>query len=276
MESRSAGRAGAAFSHEISKLFRMINIGLASGTAPRTMLAQLIEGVRRAVPAQVVRILNAGSLVGVPNDAVCFDGSSSDAACATRLVVEFPQGCRLDSWHFSLLKAAAHLATAILEIEQMTGACEDKAATVAHRDLPAGWRRVVARYLDGRLLKGFNIAFTAGKGHVHIWMVPNGPDGSRVTVPLSSLKALFFVHDLEGEQTREPDAANTSDQGRPIEVTFADGEVLEGTTLSYSREGPGFFVTPLDSGGNNLRVFVVSGAVRQVQFPARVSTGHFG
>jgi hypothetical protein len=75
------------------------------------------------------------------------------------------------------------------------------------------------------------------------------------------------VHDLEGDPGHRPDVETATKHGRRIQVTFVDGEVLEGSTLSYAAEGPGFFVTPLDAGGNNVRMFVASGAVRHVQFP---------
>jgi hypothetical protein len=81
------------------------------------------------------------------------------------------------------------------------------------------------------------------------------------------VKALFFVHDLDGDPAHRPSVDTSTNHGRRIDVTFVDGEVLEGTTLTYSQEGPGFFVTPLDASGNNLRLFVTSGAVRQVRFP---------
>jgi hypothetical protein len=267
METPSGRRAGMTFSREMSRLFRIITMGLSHGTAPRTILDQMVEGVRRAVPAQVINVVNQGSLVGMTSDAICFDGLSPDSSSAARLVVEFPRGCRLDPWHLSFLKAAAHLATVITEIEQMMGAREHAAAAETSRELPVGWKRIVVRFVDGRLLKGFNTDFAAAKGLVHIWMVPNGPDASRITVPLEHLKALFFVHDLEGDPTHRPDEETWTEHGRRIEVTFVDGEVLAGTTLSYTQKGPGFFVTPFDASGNNLSLFVVSGAVRHVKFP---------
>jgi hypothetical protein len=267
MESPSGRQAGTAFSREMSRLFRIITMGLGHGTAPPTILDQLVEGVRGAVPAQVIRVVNQGALVGISGDAICFDGVSADVGRAARLVVEFPRGCRLDPWHLSFLKAAAHLATVITEIDRMMGARDRQAAAETMRELPLGWKRLVVRYLDGRLLKGFNVDFAAATGLVNVWMVPNGPDASRITVPLKHLKALFFVHDLEGDPGRRPDANTKTDHGRRIDVTFVDGEMLTGTTLSYSQKGPGFFVTPLDARGNNLSLFVASGAVRHVKFP---------
>jgi hypothetical protein len=251
----------------MSRLFRIITMGLSHGTTPQTILDQMLEGVRRAVPAQVIRVVTPGSLVAMSSNAICFDGLSPEAGSAVRLVVEFPRGCRLEAWHLSFLKAAAHLATLITEIDQVIGV-RDRAVTAdSNRDLPLGWKRVVVRYVDGRLLKGFNVDFAAVKGLVHVWMVPGGPDASRISVPLRQVKALFFVHDLDGDPDHRPGVETSTKYGRRIDVTFVDGEVLEGTTLNYSPEGPGFFVTPLDSGGNNLRLFVASGAVRHVKFP---------
>jgi hypothetical protein len=267
VESPSGRDSRTIFSREMSRLFRIITTGLSHGTAPHTILDQMLEGVRRAVPAQFVRVVNQGSLVGMTGSAICFDGLSSDVGCAARLVVDFPRGCRLESWHLPFLKAAAHLATVITEIDRVLGARARGVAAGINRDLPLGWKRLVVRYKDGRLLKGFNVDFAAAKGLVHVWMVPNGPDASRVTIPLRDLKALFFVHDLEGAPGHRPGVETGTKHGRRIQVTFDDGEVLEGSTLSYAAEGPGFFVTPLDASGNNVRLFVASGAVRHVQFP---------
>lgn len=266
MESPSGRRANGTLSRELSRLLRTITSGLTNGTAPHAILDQLVEAMRRAVPAQVVRVVNGVSLVGIPAEATCFDVPSPAGGCAVRLVVECPRGCRLDSEHLSFLKAAAHLVTLIAEIDRVMGA-RDLAATVeTNRDLPVGWKRLVVRYLDGRMLKGFTTHFAAAKGHVHVWTAPNGPEESRVTVPIGHLKAIFFVHDLEGDPARGPGADTSIEHGRRIEVTFVDGEVLEGTTLTYSPEGRGFFVMPLDTSGNNVRIFVAPGAVRHVKF----------
>ncbi len=74
------------------------------------------------------------------------------------------------------------------------------------------------------------------------------------------------MHDLEGDPARRPGADTSIERGRRIEVTFEDGEVLVGTTLTYSPDGRGFFVMPLDTRGNNVRIFVAPGAVRHVKF----------
>ncbi len=267
MESPARHGANAAFSRELSRLFRIITAGLRHDTSPRAILAQMIEGVRRAVPQQTIRVVNQGSLVRVSSDAICFDGRAADSSCAARLVVEFPRGCRLEAWHFSFLKAAAHLATVVNEIERVRARRNREAAVDSGRNLPQGWQRLVVHYLDGRLLKGFNANFASEKREVDVWMVPNGPHASRVTVPLGGLKALFFVQEFDGYLEHRLTVEAWAEQARRITVTFLDGEVLEGRTPAYSPEAAGFFVTPLERTGNNLRVFVPSGAVRHVSFP---------
>jgi hypothetical protein len=267
MESPSGRRASGTFSREMGRLFRIISSGLTDGTAPGAILEQVVEGMRRAVPAQTVRVVNGVSLAGIPAEATCFDVPSRAGGCPARLVVECPRGCQLDPDHLWFLKAAAHLVTLIAEIEQVMGARDLTATPETNPDLPVGWKRLVVRYLDGRLLKGFTTDFSADKGHVHVWMTPNDPEESRVTVPSGHLKAIFFVHDFEGDPAHRPGADTSTEHGRRIEVTFVDGEVLTGTTLTYSAGGRGFFVTPLDISGNNVRIFVAPGAVRQVKFP---------
>jgi hypothetical protein len=124
------------------------------------------------------------------------------------------------------------------------------------------------RYQVGRLLKGFTGQFAAAKGHINVWTDPDGPEDSLITVPMGQLKAIFFVHDFEGNAAHRPGMDTSIEHGRRIEVTFLDGEMLAGTTLSYSPDGGrGFFVTPLDTRGNNIRIFVAPGAVRHVKFP---------
>jgi hypothetical protein len=143
-------------------------------------------------------------------------------------------------------------------------------APAAHATDPkvgAGWNRIVVRYLDGRLLKGFSQDFHPTRPTFHVSAALSPLDTRPVLVPMQQLKAVFFVRDFEGDpayverRTFEQRAA-----GRRIEVTFLDDEVLLGSTLGYRPDGTGFFMTPADGEGNNLRVFVLPGAVRHIRY----------
>jgi hypothetical protein len=50
-----------------------------------------------------------------------------------------------------------------------------------------------------------------------------------------------------------------------IRITFFDGEILVGTTHGYTPNREGFFIAPLEKDSNNLRVFVISSAVKKVE-----------
>jgi hypothetical protein len=128
-----------------------------------------------------------------------------------------------------------------------------------------GWQRVVARFRNGTVVRGYTNDFHPSKPHLHLTSEDTNSDATFVVV--SQLKALFSVRDFAGDPSRvdstEFDAAN---HGRKVEVTFEDGEVMRGTTLGYRNDGTGFFVQPADTGSNNMRVFVAPGAARSVKF----------
>ena len=95
-----------------------------------------------------------------------------------------------------------------------------------------------------------------------------GP-GDLVEVNLEDLKAIFFVRDFTGNAKhveRKQLPPGRRPQGRLMEVTCKDGEVIVGTTTGYDPKRPGFFLFPIDPSANNARVFVVTSAVRTARF----------
>ena len=128
-----------------------------------------------------------------------------------------------------------------------------------------GWRKVVARFNDGRVVCGYTNDFNPTKAHLHL--STNLRQGASTVIRLSELKALFFVREFAGDPTRV-DAKFFSDtpHGRKMEVTFCDNEVMVGSTLSYRPEGHGFVLRPADPTSNNLSVFVTAAGMQQVRF----------
>lgn len=130
------------------------------------------------------------------------------------------------------------------------------------------WQKVVVRYTDGQMLKGFTQDFHGSKSQFSLWPSINAAAHERVVVPLARLKAVFFVREFGGNPDHiERKFFDSPAHGRRIEVTLLDDEVLVGTTLNYRTDSAGFFILPADPRANNQRVFVVSSAVRQVRFP---------
>ena len=94
--------------------------------------------------------------------------------------------------------------------------------------------------------------------------------GESTFIPLSQLKALFFVREFAGDPTLiEMKVFSEPQQGRKMEVTFRDNEIMVGSTLTYRGAGNGFFLKPADPRSNNLRVFVTAAGMQQVRFVAR-------
>jgi hypothetical protein len=128
--------------------------------------------------------------------------------------------------------------------------------------------KVVARYIDGKTVKGLSQDFFPNKDCFHVYLTES-PSAEAVEVLVKQLKAVFFVRDFAGNsQYNERKEYIPADKpsGRKIEVTFKDGEVLVGTTLGYDPKRPGFFLFPADPQSNNIRVFAVTAAVKEVRY----------
>jgi hypothetical protein len=128
--------------------------------------------------------------------------------------------------------------------------------------------KVVARYIDGRVVKGLSQDFFPNKDRFHVYPADKS-SGEAAEIFLKELKAVFFVRDFVGNfqyNERKEYLEGDKPSGRKIEVTFKDGEVLVGTTLGYDPSRPGFFLFPADPKSNNVRVFAVTTAVKKVRY----------
>ena len=126
-------------------------------------------------------------------------------------------------------------------------------------------RKVVARYADGRLVKGYTFDFAPAQPRFRVFSQPSA-SGPSVSVLVRDLKAVFFVRDLVGNPARQDSQKFPSGQvaNPPVEVRFRDGEVMLGTADSPATDPQGFFFIPADPESNNLRVYVVATATRAV------------
>ena len=128
--------------------------------------------------------------------------------------------------------------------------------------------KVVVRYSDGRLIKGFTQDFSPNKERFHFIPADN-PSGGAIEVSMKNLKAIFMVRDFVGHslyKERKKYIEGEKPSGKKVEVTFIDGELLVGTTLGYDPKRQGFFIFPADPKSNNIRVYVVSSFVEKVRY----------
>ncbi len=129
--------------------------------------------------------------------------------------------------------------------------------------------KIIARYRDGRTLKGTSQNFFPNKPVFHVTRQGGTGPGDVVEVNIEQLKAVFFVKDFLGNAKhveRKKLAPGDRPQGRLMEVTCKDGEVIVGTTTGYDPKRPGFFLFPIDPMANNVRAYVVASFVRSARF----------
>jgi hypothetical protein len=127
--------------------------------------------------------------------------------------------------------------------------------------------KVVARFIDGRVVKGTTVDFSPGKAVFHVIEAHAPADARPLEIQTRHLKALFFVKDLVGDPNREKGVAPGSPNpalGRQVRVVFKDGEVLVGTTAGYQPGRPGFFLEPLDPNANEERLYVITASAEEI------------
>lgn len=117
--------------------------------------------------------------------------------------------------------------------------------------------KLILRMTDGSMLKCTSrIPFSAAfkkitvideKGVVH-------------KIPLSLIKAIFFVKDFAGNPNYKAKTEFSDDSpkaGKIVSVKFSDGEIIRGKVINLSEEKVGFFLYPADPLDNNEKVFIV-------------------
>ncbi|MHB1327610.1 MAG: DUF6982 domain-containing protein [Gemmatimonadales bacterium] len=130
---------------------------------------------------------------------------------------------------------------------------------------------VVARFRDGRILKGSSLNVDPNRPTCHL----RTDDGEAVVIRLRDLKALFFVKDPGGNSAHQESFEATPGDARlvgakRVAARFEDGETIVGMTNSWPPVGQLFFMVPIDPKSNNLRILVNLDAVTQIE---RVDTG---
>ncbi len=137
---------------------------------------------------------------------------------------------------------------------------------------PVSNQKVVIRYTDGRVLRGFvrKRKDTALEDTLPDSLVVKESDGKRVKVVASDIKAIFFVKSFEGNQdyTEFKVFSNRpSGKGVWVRVQFKDGEVIEGVAPNcfetYSKAL--FYITPPDPRSNNQGVLVSKHYLKEMQ-----------
>lgn len=135
--------------------------------------------------------------------------------------------------------------------------------------------KVVARFSNGQILKGHVRDFEVGTETVTV----EDPETNTVhKIPIDKLKAIFFVKTFKGrgEYVEKKAFGIRKNPGRKVFVKMKDNETLVGYIdgdipwakgFSLEKEGnkaKGFFLVPVDSDSNNIKVFIVGASIQDL------------
>ena len=134
-------------------------------------------------------------------------------------------------------------------------------------------QKIVVHLKDGVIHKGITHDFEPG-GKVFYLLQGEG-GGVPLRVDMENMKALFWVKDYIGN--RQYVARRSFEKGdRPAErtvVTFGDGEEIWGTLTGDTDGKLGFFLIPADAEDNNIRIFVVRSALKDMRAASGTEIG---
>jgi uncharacterized protein DUF6982/PilZ domain-containing protein len=267
--------------HPLASLLDHVLPALDEYTGIRAVIKSIEAQLRQTVPQVTLRLVLPSDppVAGAKSVLVNVPGAPATSALVS---IDLPRGVVLNSWQSRVLRVAGRLiallqrvepvaqhptpiisaapGTTVLKITASAGPVESPSS--------GGWQKIVVRYAEGQMLKGYTQDFSASRSQFSLWPSLTSSHQERVIVPLARLKGVFFVRDFAGNPGYiERAETEQAQHGRRIEVTLVDDEVISGRTLTYRPDGHGFFVIPADPLANNIRVFVVASAVRQVRFP---------
>ena len=124
-------------------------------------------------------------------------------------------------------------------------------------------QKLVVHKKDGTVHKGITQDFDPERDDFHFLAGEGG--GIPMLIRVEEMKAMFWVKDYLGNrQFVAQHVFDDAAQRRAI-VTFEDGEEIWGTLDSDAESGQGFFLIPADKQDNNVRIFVVRSALKEMR-----------
>jgi hypothetical protein len=125
-------------------------------------------------------------------------------------------------------------------------------------------QKIVVHMRDGVIHKGVTQNFDPDEPMFHFLPAEGG--GVPLRLRFAEMKAVFWVKDYLGNRhfvarrSFDPD-----EQARRAIASFHDGEEIWGTLGDSSKDGSGFFLFPSDPRDNNIRMFIVRAALKDLR-----------
>jgi hypothetical protein len=126
-------------------------------------------------------------------------------------------------------------------------------------------QKIVVHMKSGTIHKGITQDFDPAADLVHFLPAEGG--GIPLRLRFLEMKALFWVKDYLGNRHFVANRRfDETDDRRKAIVTFHDGEEMWGTIDGRADDGTGFFLIPADKNDNNVRIFVIRSAMKEIRF----------
>lgn len=128
-------------------------------------------------------------------------------------------------------------------------------------------QKIVVHMTDGAIHKGVTQDFSPTAGVFHILPAEGG--GVPLRVRVTSMKAMFWVKDYLGNRdfvARRDFDPSRQPEGRRAILTFRDGETIWGMVTEDDAQAPGFLFVPADEADNNIKIFVIRTAVKELRW----------
>jgi hypothetical protein len=126
--------------------------------------------------------------------------------------------------------------------------------------------KIVVHLKSGEIKKGLTHDFDPEAESFHL--LPGEGGGVPVRVALDDMKALFYVKDYIGNRdfVARREFGEAQQEKRRAIVFFQDGEEIWGILgEGADEESAGFFFYPADKRDNNLRIFIVRSAMKELR-----------
>jgi hypothetical protein len=126
-----------------------------------------------------------------------------------------------------------------------------------------GWSEALLVFRHSRRLSGFTRGFFGSEKTIEVWPSRTALPHEKQIVPLTLLRAIYFLRDFDELGASLPDVRETNGHPR-VEIAFTNNERFLGTMPPDDKRQPGFWVLPLER-RDIRRMFAVSSAVSEIR-----------
>jgi hypothetical protein len=130
-------------------------------------------------------------------------------------------------------------------------------------------QKVLVKFINGEEQNGSVLFFNMNKSTFSLQVQREGERPETQTIRTDEVKAVLFLkEETEGASHLHTETIDQSVSAGTVAskmvVEFEDGEMINGTTLKYNPNDPGFFLIPINPGDRSSRIYINAKAVKRI------------